>query len=139
MALMKGDDGDDNIMEGIFVLLRVVGISDEVEEHGVGLFGLPLRNHMSSTTHSQVDQRLEPVDETSHLLALVPGTIGLQARQVERIHRPLITQEIAGHVHIAVVDQDTVVLQQSRKQADSLGCDGSVLTVHNITADFPLW
>lgn len=39
---------------------------------------------------------------------------------VEGVHKPLIPHEIAGHVHISVVEQDPVFLEQDRGKGGDL-------------------
>lgn len=39
---------------------------------------------------------------------------------VEGIHKPLVSHEIAGHVHIAVVQQNPVFLKQHKGENEGL-------------------
>lgn len=52
--------------------------------------------------------------------SLAPRPTSLPYLLVEGIHKPLITQEIAGHVHISIVEQDPVFLEQSRGKVGGL-------------------
>lgn len=44
---------------------------------------------------------------------------------MQRLHKPLVTHEVAGHVHVPVVDQDPVLLQQQHKRSNSDNSDNS--------------
>lgn len=38
---------------------------------------------------------------------------------MQRLYEPLVTHEVAGHVHVPVVDQDPVLLQRQHNHSNS--------------------
>lgn len=52
--------------------------------------------------------------------SLALGPRSLPYLLVEGIHKPLIPQEIAGHVHISIVEKDPVFLEQGMEKSGGL-------------------
>lgn len=50
---------------------------------------------------------------------------------MQRLHEPLVTHEVAGHVHVPVVDQDPVLLQRQHNHSNSDNSDNNHNNNHN--------
>lgn len=56
--------------------------------------------------------------KSGHAPEATPGS-PLGYLLMQRLHEPLVTHEVAGHVHVPVVDQDPVFLQRQHNHSDS--------------------
>lgn len=117
----------------------------EAGEHGEGSLGLVGGDHVSGALDGKEGDVGKLLHEASDLLPAVPvvhqpGPALHLHLLVEGIHKPLISHEIAGHVHIAIVQQDPVFLRGEQLQVLAVHAlvETAILDIHQEVAHVPL-
>lgn len=85
--------------------VSIEAICYERLEHVESWTWSPLGNHVTCTLDRQESDVSKLLVETSNLVIMKPCLVLSGCLQAEVFHKPLVSQEVAGHVSVPVVDE----------------------------------